>query len=133
MPPWISDHLIINIDIELTTTSIEKEEFIVKRNNNLYSKEVFQNIMMNQLWNPNTKNANEIARNLVGGLIEALDHVCPKMQYKVNKRYPKNKWINKDIMKLMKIRDDEYIAAQISKTEELWSEYKQWRNLSSSS
>jgi hypothetical protein len=46
---------------------------------------------------------------------------------KVNKiplKHEQNKWINSEIIELMKKRDEKYKVATISKNEELWEEYR---------
>jgi hypothetical protein len=79
-------------------------------------------------WNNSISDINILSHKLTTCLSETLNYLCPMKVNKIPLKHEQNKWINSEIIELMKKRDEKYKVATISKNEELWEEYRKLRN-----
>lgn len=129
LSPKISDHLIISVYIEAESLINESVVLQNKRCFKHFNEIEFQKQLIDTNWNNSIVSANQLADKLILDINTLFNKMCPIQKVVVPKKHINNKWMTEEILHTMKLRDDRYKIATITRRDEDWNQYKSLRNL----
>jgi len=125
--PMVTDHACLRIEQRGSSLENKYREYTA-RDYSEFNAERFVETLKNGLEHNRNRNVSERAGNLVGNMIQALNTVAPKKQFKIPRRWKGKRWFNDEIKKAAIRRDEIYKKAIYENTELNWSHYKRERN-----
>lgn len=125
--PKITDHSAIVLYWNLIE-SVDENKVITYRDYKRMDREKFKEMVRNGLDTIEGDSVNTLANLTVKEIIRCLDITAPLRTMVLGQKSQGKRWFCEEIQVTIKHRNEAYKRARISKTEEDWEIFRQWRN-----
>lgn len=124
---YISDHLPVYVLIKKKKVIYEKVSFTFRQMRS-FSFEKLEDALLSINWDDlyQTEDPDECWDHLYSSMLKVLDDLYPEKT--MNNVKKKSEWITQGLFELMKLRDDKFKLAKLTKDPDDWSNAKVYRN-----
>ena len=125
--PKITDHSAVVLYWN-SEKQMNEKKVIKYRNYKRMDREKFKELVKMRMAAIEGENVNMLSNLMVKEIVRCLDLVAPVKTKVVRQNRQCKSWYNENVQLMLKLRDEAYKAARISKSEEDWKVFKQRRN-----